>query len=46
MAEKSFEQLTLSEKVIIARSGFECIYGTLVWSDSPIDAAAVNYPTP
>lgn len=42
MAEKTFEQLTLSEKVIIARSGFECIYGTLVWSDSPIDAAAIK----
>ena len=46
MAEKTFEQLTLSEKVIIAESGFECIDATLVWSDSPIDAASIKKMKP
>ena len=46
MAEKTFEQLTLSEKVVIAESGFGCIDATLVWFDSPIDAAAIKKMKP
>ena len=42
MSEKTFEQLTLSEKVVIAERGFGCIDATLVWYDSPIDAAAIK----